>query len=506
LLLAAINLEKGAYRMKIKDLSKKFLRVVFVTLIIGFLSFVSTSEAQAANFTVNNNGDTSDVAAGNGICADAGSNCTLRAAIEEANALSGNDTIDFAASLTNATITLTTGVEILISGTNGTLQINGLGADKLTIDGGTGSNRIFFTDNGATVTITGVTMQGGNGGSGGQGGAIYANGGSLSLVAVLVQNNIVGDRGGGIYFNGGANHHILNSTIFNNSASAVGGGIFLNGGTLFVANTTVSGNHATGNGSQAGGVLVGGTATFRNSTITNNTAASAAGGIQAGTVNLGNTIVAGNSAPNFPEILNFGGTSSAGNNFIGDSAGDSSTSNTNSAITYQSSDIRDQNPLLGALQNNGGPTPTHALQPGSPAINAGDNAKAVDPFNNSPLTTDQRIIAARIAGAAVDIGAFEVQAATAATVSISGHVTNSSGRGISGVNLSLTDSGGNVRTATTTSFGYYQFTDVQIGETYILAASGKHFTFNQPVQVLNVNEEINQVNFIANAEKRVRIF
>ena len=144
--------------------------------------------SRAANFTVNNNGDTSDVTAGDGICADAGGNCTLRAAVEETNALSGNDAINFVASLTNATITLTTGVEIQISGTNGTLQINGLGADMLTIDGGAGSNRIFFTNNAANITITGVTMQGG--GTLPQGGAIFADGGTLVLISVLIRNNV----------------------------------------------------------------------------------------------------------------------------------------------------------------------------------------------------------------------------------------------------------------------------------------------------------------------------
>jgi hypothetical protein len=95
---------------------------------------------------------------------------------------------------------------------------------------------------------------------------------------------------------------------------------------------------------------------------------------------------------------------------------------------------------------------------------------------------------------------------TAATVSVSGHVTSLLGRGITGVQLSLTDSEGNIRTATTTTFGYYQFTDVQVGETYILSAKGKHYTFSQPVQVLNINGETNEVNFTANSEKRLRDF
>jgi hypothetical protein len=99
-----------------------------------------------------------------------------------------------------------------------------------------------------------------------------------------------------------------------------------------------------------------------------------------------------------------------------------------------------------------------------------------------------------------------VSAPTAATVSISGRVITAAGRSVTNVRLSLTDSQGNVRTETTDSSGYYQFNDVQVGETYILTASGKHYSFSQPSQFLNVNDEITEINFIANSKKRLRIF
>jgi hypothetical protein len=97
-------------------------------------------------------------------------------------------------------------------------------------------------------------------------------------------------------------------------------------------------------------------------------------------------------------------------------------------------------------------------------------------------------------------------APTAATVSVGGRVMTANGRGIRNVRLTLTDSNGEVRTATTTSFGYYRFDDVQAGETYILSAIGKRYTFSQPVQVLNINEATDAVNFIANSERRIRVF
>ena len=97
-------------------------------------------------------------------------------------------------------------------------------------------------------------------------------------------------------------------------------------------------------------------------------------------------------------------------------------------------------------------------------------------------------------------------APTAATVSVSGQVTTLTGRGISGVQLSLTDSNGQIRTAVSTSFGYYHFDGVQTGETYILSAIAKHYTFSQAVQVLNVNADADQVDFTANSEKKIRNF
>lgn len=466
---------------------------LFLLLIFSSV-FLSVGTARAANFTVNNNADTFDVAAGNGVCADTNGDCTLRAAVDEANALAGDDTINFAASLINATITLTTGVQITVNGAGGTLQINGLGANKLTVDGGAGSNRIFFTVGAANLTINGLTMQnGGAVGTGPDGGAINVSGGTLVLNAVLVQNNNAGaNNGGGIYFNGGTNHRILNSTISNNS-SANGGGFYLATGTLFMANSTISGNTIPG---QGGGIfLLNGSATFRNSTVTNNTANSIIGGIQvSGTLfNMGNTIIAGNTAPNFPDIGNFSGTTSAGNNFIGDSPGDSTA--TINAIAYQPTDIQNQNPMLGILQNNGGPTPTHAFLMPSLAVNTGDNAKAVNPFDNSALTSDQRGFSPRMVGT-VDIGAVEFNAApTAASVSIGGRVLNANGNAIGKARISMTAPNGETRFAMTNPFGYYRFDDVPSGESYIFNVVSKQYQFTP--QIVNVFEELTELNFTA---------
>ncbi len=159
------------------------------------------------------------------------------------------------------------------------------------------------------------------------------------------------------------------------------------------------------------------------------------------------------------------------------------------------------------LKLNGGTTLNHALLPGSPAIDKGNSFGSTTDQRGLTRPVDFLSIPNATAGNGADIGAFEVQSAvTAASVSVSGRVITMSGRGIVNVRLSLTDSNGQVRTATTTSFGYYRFDAVQAGETYILSAIGKHYTFSQPTQVMNVNEETTEVNFIANSEKSIRVF
>ncbi len=91
-------------------------------------------------------------------------------------------------------------------------------------------------------------------------------------------------------------------------------------------------------------------------------------------------------------------------------------------------------------------------------------------------------------------------APTAATVSVSGRVTTAQGRGIRNVVVTMTDSNGNTRTATTTSFGYYRFEEVAAGETYVFAARGKRFSFEQNTQVLSIMEDTNNINFVANEQ------
>lgn len=87
---------------------------------------------------------------------------------------------------------------------------------------------------------------------------------------------------------------------------------------------------------------------------------------------------------------------------------------------------------------------------------------------------------------------------TAAKVTMGGRVMTAGGRGIRNVSVRLTDSNGNVRATTTTSFGYYRFTDVEVGDIYAVTVKGRRFTFNQSAQVFNLDDDMDNINFIAN--------
>lgn len=89
---------------------------------------------------------------------------------------------------------------------------------------------------------------------------------------------------------------------------------------------------------------------------------------------------------------------------------------------------------------------------------------------------------------------------TAAAVTVGGRITTFGGRGIRSVIITMTDVNGLSRTAVSTAFGYYSFTDVAAGTTYIVTAKGKNYEFSQPVRFLNINEDALDIDFTANPD------
>jgi hypothetical protein len=230
-----------------------------------------------------------------------------------------------------------------------------------------------------------------------------------------------------VAFGGGGIHadraNLTRSTVSGNISTGAGGGI--SGNTVTLTNSTVSGNIAE---MEAGGISAN-TATLSNSTLSGNTAGLQGGGIWAvegtllnctvvenialtggglfhelgGAFNIRSSIVAlnmsrqGGSNPDVSGIF-----ASQGRNLIGDGTGSTGFSAGLSDLLGSTLDPID--PLLGPLDANGGPTMTHSLLAGSPAIDKGDNV-------NLP-PTDQRGLPRRKDGngdgvARVDIGAFE---------------------------------------------------------------------------------------------------
>ncbi len=334
----------------------------------------------------------------------------------------GTVTIDPA--LAGGTITLTSGQLTIDRG----VTLDASAVAPLTISGG-GTSRVLEVGAGVTVGISDVVIRDGVGAP--QGGGIL-NRGSLSLDRVVVTANTQGAAGpasfdlggGGIYSADSSTLTLTDSTVSDNtSVNQPGGGIFgFFNSTVSIVRSTVSGNLS---GDVAGGMRSLGNTTVVNSTFSGNTSTAWHGGgifHTDGTLTVTSSTFAGNIAPagtasgilvatfGAPASMTvtnsvlegFGGAfacaiegggaatiTSGGSNVIGDAS-----CNPNGTTDQSSTDA-----LLGPLADNGGPTLTHALGAGSPAIDAADAGA-------SPAT-DQRGVA-RPQGAGYDVGAFEL--------------------------------------------------------------------------------------------------
>ena len=356
--------------------------------------------ALAATITVNTTDDEYN----------ADGDCSLREALHAANTNTardacpaggtGTDTINVPAG-TYVTATDTTDAPGEQDARVGDLDITsptiitGAGARNSTVAGiPPFDDQIFENVEPATTTIRGLGITGGNGFVAG---GVENNAGTLTLDQVAIYGNVSSFGGGGVASYGNSSVDTLtirNSTVSGNHANDSHGGVSQQDGTAYIINSTISGNH--GHGVTATDFDTGDLEKhfmyIQNSTIANNHTGNDTQegvGIRAQNpemvVNVKNTIVSNNETKNCQFVG--GKIKSQGNNI--DSA--------NTCGFAQATDKRNTNPKLGPRENNGGPTDTHALLKGSPAINAGGK--------DFPAR-DQRGVK-RPQGNRSDIGAYE---------------------------------------------------------------------------------------------------
>jgi hypothetical protein len=389
---------------------------------------------------------------GVGVATDHGD---LRFCLSQANARPGEDLIIFSVT---GTINLTKALPDITDD----LIIAGPGADQLMVRRDTGGTyRIFTIAKGVAAQIFSLTVSNGMSDHGGGvrnsgaltlGGAVItanyytppyegpggienepgavltvlsssvsANGGTSGGVTnygmlVVSSSTLAGNGGGGLFNDGDA--FITDSTVAGNAGSGIaansgtmtierstiadnrtwdsGGGLVL-GKNSVIRDSTVSGNSAQGGG---GGIVTADGVVIEFCTIAGNTAGASGGGINAiyGQPIMRDTIVAGNSAgQKGPDMK--GGLKSSAYNLFGNIA---------DIYGYSDTDLYNVDPLLGPLRDNGGPTLTMALLPGSPAIDSGDNTNAPDWDQRGPGYP-------RIVNRTIDRGAFEVQNTTGPT-------------------------------------------------------------------------------------------
>lgn len=472
---------------------------------LGATALMAPAAAQADTFTVTNLDDSGDG--------------SLRDAVEDANANPGPDDVDFQPGL-NGTITLTSG-QIAITEE---LDINGPGADQLTVSGNDAS-RIFNVRTGfetfEPVLISGLTLSDGSGQFGGavysqgadlriedsvltgnssryDGGAVFAANGGFALIDSTVSGNDAEQQdGGGLYLNRVRTDQngplgeirISNSTIADNTSAERGGGVYLydvsgdtvierstisgntagergggisvedvyEGGSFTLDRSTVSGNEAVGSSGHGGGIdffentydnvaienstVSGNTATgdgggvyfngfgyqegesplaVRNSTIADNSADGTGGGIfnlRREPVDLSSSIVGDNTAgtegddlgeeeqqqpsgqapppPENPFRVGF--------SLIEDGGEDATV-----VEDPPGSNVLGQDPELGPLEDNGGPTETQEPALSSPAIDAGVSNGLESDQRGRDRTVDQPEVANAEGSDATDMGSVEV--------------------------------------------------------------------------------------------------
>lgn len=315
------------------------------------------------------------------------------------NAVGGTLILSFCSLTDNAAMGGGGGVE---NAQNGKLTL-----DHCTLSGNTGNEGGAVRNSSGTLTLSFCNLFNNRGR--GNGGGINSAGLSTVSDCSFTDNSAFIVGGGATFLNGNG---VLTRCTFSGNSAFAGGGLSKSAAAVTLINCTFSGNTATGpvSGGGGGGIRSsGGSAAFviTNCTLTGNTASTGGGIFNASPLSLSNSIVAGNFATDSTSPGDiFSRVAASGSfNFIGVSSGDGLADGVNgNRVGVAAADL-----LLDTLADNGGPTQTIALLPGSPAIDAGGNAPAVGP-DGAPLATDGRGTGfPRVVNGRVDVGAFEVQ-------------------------------------------------------------------------------------------------
>ncbi len=409
------------------------MHVHYILACALFSTLAWGSAARAASFVVNTTLDSTDSNLGNGLCGNTEGFCSLRAAIQQANALGGPDTITLGAASYEVTTVQTDPLgldeeDAAVSGdldVTSEITITGAGAAATIVEGGgdgTRADRVFHVLAGGDLSLRQLTVRDGQAMTSGTflGGGIY-NLGVLDLADCVVADNDA-NSGGGV-FNAGvltidsctlsgngaqtaaftnaqggaimtagtfADLGITGSSLSGNSADLSGQAIFANGGTLSIENSTLSGNLG---GADPALVIQNADVVLTNATVVANAGVglSAFSFDETNTLDVENTIVANNGGDEC---------------FISPSSPVMAITNSLSSDSSCGFDLEDMDPQLGALANNGGPTFTHAPLPGSPVIDAGAASPVCPDFDQRgeprPVDGDGDSIAV------CDIGAVEV--------------------------------------------------------------------------------------------------
>jgi len=345
-------------------ISPSSLRISSI-LAISLLTIAPSS--RSADFDANVLSDSVDVAPSDGVCADASGACSLRAAVMEANALPGMDTISL--SLSGTYQLSIAGIEENDAATGDLdirddLSIIGGGADVTVVDGGR-IDRVFHIlppPAGTGIAyFASLTIQHGNAmmstyfyGGGIKIGDEEVSGNALAILKDVIVRDNRAYNGGGIFNGPGGSLAIISSTIGPGNKANWGGGVYSREQKqVSITNTTISGNAAG-----AGAGMLMSSATLIGVTIADNRGAENGGGgifhesVVPGQVVLQNTIIGQNTGDNC-----LGRVVSRGNNLASDMT----------CHLNQTSDLPNTAPHLTALGGYGGHTLAHNLAPGSPA-------------------------------------------------------------------------------------------------------------------------------------------